>query len=201
MGNLHTSLYPGCLRRRFVPSRRQVVTEEVDREFSINDDKDSNDLALVAALVKKQPNEDDKEEVRGRLNDLATFALVGFGLFTNAVGNGPYNRERKSTALRQVKTERDALWDMGIRVPLGNKFSHASDALPWRCLQESNISEDTILLSGCRPKPQEVYDKFAPTSKEKEPRGEHPESVDQFSRRATQHIGIWCLLFAKSHKE
>ena len=112
------SLFPDFLRKRFVPPRHHIVTEEIDRELLFKEDKDTRDLALVNALAKKQPNEDDKENVWSRLNELAAFSSVGFGFFTCKIGTGTYNRERKSTVLRQTTADRDALWDVGVRAPI-----------------------------------------------------------------------------------
>ena len=117
-------------------------------------------MATVAASVKKQAGEEDKDEVWSRLNELATCALVGFGFFTCKVGAGTYNRERKAAVLRQTTTDRDSLWDLGIRVPFGNRFSHASAALTWGCLHGDNVPEEAILLSDCHPRAQELYDAF-----------------------------------------
>ena len=163
---LNAALYPGFLRRRFVPPLHQVATEEVDRELLLQKDTDSKDVSLVAALIKKNNEEkEEKEDIWSRLNELATFALVGFGFFTVQIGAGTYNRERKNTTLRQSTTDRDALWDMGIRVPLGHRFSHDGAALTCGTLHATNVAEDVILLSDCYPKSQEVYDTFAHNGK------------------------------------
>ena len=129
------------------------MTEEIDRELLVQDYKDNKDLALIAALAaKKQSNEEDKDEVWSRLNELTTFGLVGFGFFTCKLGIGTNNRERKATALRQSALDRDALWGNGIRVPLGNRICHGSAALTWGCLQDTNAHGDMVLLSGRHPK-------------------------------------------------
>ena len=129
MDALNASLYHGFLRRRFVPPRHQVVTEDVDREL-ITDDKDSKELSSVAAYLKSNNEEkEEKEEVWIRLNELTKFPIVGFVFFSVRIGDGAYNRERETTVLRQSATDRDALWDDGIRVHIGNRFRHASAAL------------------------------------------------------------------------
>ena len=89
---LDTVLYPAFLRKRYVPPRHHVVTEEVGREL-ISDDKDTKRSALVAAFLK-QNTDGGEEETWNRLNELTTFALVGFGFFTVKLGTGTYNRER-----------------------------------------------------------------------------------------------------------
>lgn len=88
MVTLNSTLYPDFIRRRFGPPRHQVVTEEIDRELLLTEDKGPIGRALVDALVKKQSNEDDKDDVSSRLNELATFVLVGFGFSTCKVGTG-----------------------------------------------------------------------------------------------------------------
>ena len=131
----------------------------------MTDDKDDKELALVSALVKKQTNEDDKEDVWIRPNELSTFDSVGFGFFTTTVGAGAYNRGEKSTVPRQSITDRDALRGMGIRVPMGDRFRHASASLQRGCLHESNPADDIVLLSDRHPRSHELYDAFATTGK------------------------------------
>ena len=160
---LNATLYPDFPRPRFVPPRHQVATEEIDRELLLSDDKDTRDMALVAALVKKQAGEEEKDDVWSRLGELAAFALVGFRSPTCKVGACTYNRESKSTALRQSSTDRDAFWDMGIRAPLVDRFFHSSDALTRGGLQDAPVSGDTVLLSDFHPRPRESYDSFAVT--------------------------------------
>ena len=104
---------------------------------------------------------------------------------------------RKSTVRRQSTTDRDALWDMFIRVPLGYRFSHASAALTWGCLQETNVHDESILLSDCHPKSQEAYDAFAPKGKKYEARGKQPEPIDLFARCDKRRIGIWRFLYGR----
>ena len=157
---------------------------------------------MVASLVKKQQtNEDGKEEVWSRLNELSNFALVGFGFFTATVGTGTYNRERKSTVLRHATADRDALWDIGVRVPVGNRFCQASAALTWGCLHEAHPAEDIVLLAGCHPRSQALYDASEPTGKKLEPHGKPPGTLGQFLRCTKQHFGIWCLLLGSEHRE
>ena len=157
----------------------------------ITDDKDLEELSLVAALVEKSnAAADGKEEVRSRLNELATCALAGFGFPTCRIGDGAYNRERMSTILRQSATDRDALWDSGTRVPTGNRFSHASAALTWGCLGDANVSDAAILLSDCHPKSPEWYDAFTPNGKKYEVRGKQPDSVYLCIRCDKQHISM-----------
>ena len=77
---LNNLLYPGFLRRRFVPQRHQVVAEDIARELLLTDDRDFKDLALVEELAKKTDGcEEENDEVRSRRNDLTTFALSAFG--------------------------------------------------------------------------------------------------------------------------
>ena len=178
-----------------------MVTEEVDRELLLSDDKDAKEPALVAALVKKQETEDDKDEVWSRLDELTTFGLVGFGFFSCKLWIGTYIRERKATISRQSPIGRDALWGSGSLAPLGNRFSHASAALTWGCLQDTNVPDETILLSDRHPRPQETYDTFSPSGKKYETRGKQPETIDQFLRCTKQHIAIWRMMYGQEHKE
>ena len=151
--------------------------------------------------LRNSPNEDDKEDVWSRLTELATFALVGFGFFSCKIGTGAYNRERKSTVLRQTTEDRDSSWDVGVRAPFGNRLAHASAALTCGGLSDTAVSEDTVMLSDCYPRSQEIYDVFAPNGKKYEARGKQPETLGQFLRCAKQHIILRCLLFGQEHRE
>ena len=120
MDTLNSTLYHGFIRRRFAPPRHQVVTEEVDRELYLADDKDAKELSLEAASVKKQPNEDDKEDVRSSLNELAAFGMVVFG-FSHAErapvpiierGNPPYFDSLPLTVLRY------GIWESASRLEI-----------------------------------------------------------------------------------
>ena len=67
-----------------------MVTEEVDPEL-ILDEKDPKESTTLSALFKKT-QDDDREELWGRLNELSTFALVGIGFSDVKIGTCAYNR-------------------------------------------------------------------------------------------------------------
>ena len=182
---LDASLYHDFLRKRVPPPRHPAVTEEIDRELPITEDKDPKELSLADALVKK-PNtiDDEKEDHWGRLGELTTFDMVGFGFPDRKIGTGTYNRDRKADVLRQPATDRDALWGAGIRVPIGDRFSRASASLTWGCLQESNVPGNALLLSDFLHRPKDSYGSFAPTGKKMEPRNKKPDAIDLSLRYA-----------------
>ena len=77
----------------------------------------------LAAWLKAEKDE-NKDEPWARLNGLATFDLCGFRQFEASLGVGVYNKERRASLLIQGLTERDRLWDSGIRVPIGNRIAY-----------------------------------------------------------------------------
>ena len=113
---LNDAPYPSFFRRLCAPPRRQLATEEVDREL-ISDDEELMGASAIAALCMSNVD-DEKEEARNRLSALNTFDLVGFGVFDVKPGTCTYIRERKETSIRQSITDRDALWDTVFRIPI-----------------------------------------------------------------------------------
>ena len=101
------ALLPSFLRRRSAPSRHQVVTEQVDRELITHRDTSFHGLFGDLSALKKEKEEEEKGDTRNRLNELATSAICGFGLFWTSIGAETYNTERRSTTLRQSVTDRD----------------------------------------------------------------------------------------------
>ena len=172
---LQDALRPAFLRRRFVVPKHQVVTE-VDREL-ILEEKDLKETATSSALFKKT-QEDDKEEVWNRLNELTTFALVGFGFFDVKIGTGTYNRERKATISRQSAPERDAMWDLGIRVPFGDRICFGAASLTWGTINDTSVGEAVLLLSDFYPLAQETYGKFTIVGQKYESRAKQPTTLE-----------------------
>ena len=196
---LQDALYPAFLRRRFTSPKHQVVTEEVDREL-ISDEKDTKEASTLSALFKKT-QEDDKGEVWNRLNELTTFALVGFDFSDVKIGDGARNRERKEAIIRQSVAERDAIWELGIRAPFGNRICAVAASLTWGTIDDTDVGEEVLLLPDRYPVAQEVYDRFAITGMKYEARGEQPTTLEYFARCTKQHIAIWCLCFGVHRKE
>ena len=122
-----------------------------------------------------------------------------FWVLLGEIGAGEYNRERGTTAIPQATTERDALWGMCIRAPLGNRFSHAGSASTCGCPKETNVA-DYVILSDCYPTPQEAYDTSPPNVKKFEAREKRPETLDTTIRCAKQHICIWRLFYGIGRK-
>ena len=111
-------------------TRHHVATEQVGRELTMRNDVAAS--GIFGDLIGLEKDKDaDKDETRNRINELATFALCGFGFFKTLVGTGAYNRERKSTHLRQAVTERGKFWELGLRVPIGHRLADASATLSW----------------------------------------------------------------------
>ena len=188
---------PAFLRRRYVPPRHHLATEEMGRE-PILDDEESKDSSMVAAFSKK--NNEEKEETWNRLNELATFALAGFLFFTVKMGALNYNRERRDSVLRQSLTGRDTMWGQGLRVPFGDRICHGAASLSWGEVDDSSVGEEVVLLSDCYPVSQDVYDVFAVNRGKYDPRGEHPVSLGLFLRCAKQHIMIWRTFFGSERR-
>ena len=194
------TLFPTSIRKRFVPHRLQVVVGEIDRELLIADGKDARDAAPITALTNKKGPDEEKEATWNRLDALTTFALVGFGFFAVSIGTCAYNRERKAPALRQSVTDRNALWDAGIRVPFGNRICQCMASLACGALGDTQTSGDVLLLSDCYPTTQGVYDSFALAGKKMGTRAKQPISLDSFLRCTKQHVALWCVGFGVKHR-
>ena len=118
----------------------------------------------------KAEKDESKDEPWTRLNELSTFALCGFGQFEASLGVGVYNKERKASLLRQGLTERDRLWDQGIRAPIGNRIAHGAATMMWGTTTSENIDDNALLVTDFMAWAQEIYEKFQPEGKKKEPR-------------------------------
>ena len=88
-------MLPDFIRGRSMPTRHHVATEQVDRELTMRNDAATSGISGDLIGLKKD-NGDDKDETWNRLNELAKFAMCGFGFFKTLVGAGTYNRERKN---------------------------------------------------------------------------------------------------------
>ena len=76
---------------------------------------------------------------------MATYALTGFDFSTTPLCTGTYKREREVFFLRQGIEDKDRFGGKGLRVPIGNRVAHASDALPSVWLSEKTDAEDAIV--------------------------------------------------------
>ena len=130
---------------------------------------------------------------------MAGFSLGGFGFCKTRLGLGAYSRERNATIPRQFPTEKDALWIGGLRVPIGNRISHAAAALTWGTINADKPGDDALTLADCTPCTYEAYDAFTPDGKKNEPRGEQPQTIDLFARAAKQHVDLFALFFGREH--
>ena len=185
-------LMPQFSRRRSAPSTHQVVTGEVDVEMYDKHDQDVTSSKGLSSWLKGE-KDDSKEEPWARLNELATFALCGFGQFSATLGVGVYNNERRTTLLRQGMTDRDRLWDRGIRVPIGNRIAYGEAAMLRGTISPENVGGRTLLVSDFLPLSQEVYVKFQPDGKKNEPRKKQALSVEKWAKAAKQHTEMLCL--------
>ena len=71
--------------------------------------------------------------------------MCGFWFFKTPVGTGAYNRERKSTPIRQAVTEKAKFWDLRLRIPFGNRLDMQGASLPRGTKSEDMIPEYAIL--------------------------------------------------------
>ena len=133
------NFYPDFLRKRVTPARHSVVADQVDKELLLTatepvvGGREFSGLSEEIREFIKTTKEGNtgKDETWTRLTEMTGFSLGGFGFFQTRLGMGTYNRERKATILRQFATDKDALWDSGLRVPIGNRIAHAAAALTW----------------------------------------------------------------------
>ena len=91
------------------------------------------------------------------------FSLGGFGFPEARLGMGAYSREHRATILRQFATDKYALWGGGVRVPIGNRISHAAASLTWGTLTPEKSSDDAIALVDFAPFSYEAYEYCART--------------------------------------
>ena len=75
---------------------------------------------------------------------------------------GTLNRERKATIFRQYNTDKDALREGCLRVPIGNRVALSASALTWGALNPDKHDEDTVTLADCIPHSYAAYEAFAP---------------------------------------
>ena len=191
-------LMPKFVRRRSAPAAHQVITDEVDAEMYERGPGDVSDLRELASLIKAE-KEDNKDEPWTRLNELATFALCGFGQFNAKLAVGVYNKERKATLQRQGLSERDRLWDLGVRVPVGTRIAHSSSTLHWGALSSDGVSDDALLVSDFAPWSQESYDRYQPDPKKNEARRKQALSIEKFAKAGKQHSLMFSLLYGREH--
>ena len=199
-------LYPDFLRKRVVPEKHMVVPLEVDHSLLMEVDKerigiDASNGDIGALLKLKTEKLDENEETWNKLTELSLFALSGFGFFETKLGAGTYNRGKKACILRQGQTEKDWMWENGLRIPISSRIAQGGASLNWSCLSESTAHEDAILLGDCTPYSLDAYESFVADNKKIEPHGKTPLTIDRFTRCAKQHIEIFCLLYGKEHKK
>ena len=124
-------LYPDFLRKRAVPEKHLVVPLEVDHSLLMEVDKervgtDASNGDIGALLKLKSEKLGEKEETWDKLTELSLFALSGFGFFETKLGTGTYNREKKACILRQGQTDKDWMWENGLRVPISNRIAQGA---------------------------------------------------------------------------
>ena len=199
-------MYPDFLRKRIVPGKHMVVPDEVDRSLLMETDRerlgvDASQGDIGALLKLKSEKLDGEEETRNKLTELALFALSGFGFFETKLGTDTYNREKKARILRHGQTDKDWLWENGLRVPISTRFAVGGASINWGRLSETTVHDDAILLGDCTPHTLDSYEAFVTDGKKSEARGDTPLTVDRFTRCAKQHIGLFCLLYVKEHRK
>ena len=66
-------------------------------------------------------------------------------------------------------TDRDRLWDGGMRVPVGNRIAYGAAAMLWGTISPDNVDDRTLSVADFLPVSQEVYEKFQPDGKKTNP--------------------------------
>ena len=201
------NFYPDFLKKRATPARHSAVADQVDKELLLTatepgaGGREFSGLSEEIREFIKTTKEGNtgKDETWTRLTEMTGFSLGGFGFFQTRLGMGTYNRERKATILRQFATDKDALRDGGLRVPIGNRIAHAAAALTWGAVNADKPGGDTLTLADCIPHSYEAYDQFSVDGKKFETRGKQPQTIDAFTRAAKQHVELFSLFFGREH--
>ena len=110
-----------------------------------------------------------------------------------------YNKERKATLQRQGLSERDRLWDLGLRVPIGTRIAHSASTLHWGSLSSEGTSEDALLVSDVIPWSQESYERYQPDPRENEERGKQALSIEKIAKAGKQHSLMVSMIYGKGH--
>ena len=96
--------YPNFLRKRLVPGRRAVVSDDVGPEIAHDQEGDLTSERIgsgdFGALINmSRGKQEEEEEVWSRRNEMSCFALSGFGFFETSLGTGAYSRENRASIL------------------------------------------------------------------------------------------------------
>ena len=172
-------LMPRFIRRMSAPAGHYVATDEVDAEMYDKGEKDILNVKDISTWLKAEKDE-TKDELWTRLADLARFSLCGFGKFDSSLAIGVYNKDRRTTLLRQGGTERERLWDLGARVPGGNRISNGVASLQRGSLPTENIPDEALLVSDFLPWSLDAYEKFQPVDKKMELRQKQWVGIGKF---------------------
>ena len=98
-------------------------------------------------------------------------------------------------------TERDAMWDLGIRAHCGNRICVSAASLTFGTINDTTVGEEALMLPDSYTVDQEVYDRFTITVEKYEVRGKKPTTLAFFAWCSEQHIAICCLFFGVHRKE
>lgn len=156
---------------------------------------------MEAALIKKtNDDKEEKEEARSRLNELATFALVGFGF-------SPW----RSARVRTVEKGRIRHCAKPLRIAM--RFGALVSEYRWVIVSVTpELHSHGVIYMIRMWRMASYYFLVATQSRRKSMirlprmpkssrREKQPDTLDTFLRCDKQHIGIWCLFFGIEHRE
>ena len=109
-------------------------------------------------VFENQKENVGKEASRALLAEMAGFSLGGFGPPQTRLEMGAYDRERGRPTLRQFGTEKDTLWGVCLRVPIGNRIAQSSDALRWGILNTEKTGRWLYQIGRMFSHTHEAYD-------------------------------------------
>lgn len=179
---------PRFIRRRSSPDGQTVVTDEVDAEMYDRGEKDILNVKDLSTRLKAEM-EETKDEPWAHLTELSCFALCGFGTLDASLSVGVYSKDRRTMLLRQGATDRERLWDIGVRVPIWDRIATGVASLQWGTLSSENIPDDVLLVSDFAPWSLDAYEKFQPSDEKMELRkkqwADHREVRES---RTTSHL-------------
>ena len=106
--------------------------------------------------------------------------------------------EEYSSSPRNV---RERLCDLGVRVPIGNRFSVAASSLQRGALSPEGASDEVLLVSDFLPWSLDAYEKSQPAEKKMELRKKQGMSIEKFATAGRQHTLLFALCYGRGHAQ
>ena len=189
---------PRFIRRRSAPVGHCVVSDCVDAEMYDKGEKDITDMKDLSIWLKAG-KENTKDEPWTRLTELSCFGLCGFGQFDSTLAIGVYNKDSRTALLRQGATERERMWDLGARAPVGNRIATGVASLNWGTLTNENIPDETLMVSDFLPWTLDAYEKFQPMEKKMEFRKKQGMGISKFVKAGRHHTLFFAFSYGEEH--